>query len=82
MHKRKEAELLMPEDTVYSLNTDYNPTGMSPQLLTALMAAVQSENTISGQTLYELMQKGEVANTERTYEEEQALIAQQTTNIE
>ena len=70
------------EDTVYSLNTDYNPTGMNPQLLTALMAAVQSENTISGQTLYELMQKGEVASTERTYEEEQALIAQQTTNIE
>ena len=70
------------EDTVYSLNTDYNPTGMNPQLLTALMAAVQSENTISGQTLYELMQKGEVASNDRTYEEEQALISQQTTNIE
>jgi len=70
------------EDTVYSLNTDYNPTGMNPQLLTALMAAVQSENTISGQTLYELMQKGEVASNDRTYEEEQVLISQQTTNIE
>ena len=63
------------EDTVYSLNTDYNPTGMNPQLLSTLIAAVQSENTISGQTLYELMQKGEVANTQRTYEEEQALIS-------
>ena len=62
------------EDTVYSLNTDYNPTGMNPQLLSTLIAAVQSENTISGQTLYELMQKGEVASNKRTYEQEQALI--------
>lgn len=66
------------EDAVYSLNTDYNPTGMNPQLLSTLIAAVQSENTISGQTLYELMQKGEVANTQRTYEEEQVLIASES----
>ncbi len=71
-----------PEDTEYSLNTDYNPTGMNPQLLTALMTAVQSEQSISGKTLYELMQKGEVANSERTYEDEQALIASQITSID
>jgi hypothetical protein len=67
--------------TVFSLNTDYNPTGMNPQLLTALMTAVQSEQSISGQTLYELMQKGEVAST-RTYEEEQELIRKQIVNID
>jgi hypothetical protein len=66
---------------VFSLNTDYNPTGMNPQLLTALMTAVQSEQSISGQTLYELMQKGEVAST-RTYEEEQELIRKQIVNID
>ena len=65
----------------YSLNVDYNPTGMNPQLLSALMLAVQSEQTISGQTLYELMQKGEIA-TDRTFEEEQAIIKKQVVNIE
>ena len=68
-------------ETIYELNVDYNPTGMNPQLLTALMSAVQSEQTISGQTLYELMQKGEVA-TSRTYEEEQAIIRAQIVNID
>lgn len=60
-------------DVIYELNTDYNPTGMNPQLLTALMNAVQV-GEISSQTFYENLQRGEIANPERSFEDEQALI--------
>ena len=62
-------------EVIYELNTDYNPTGMNPQLLTALMNAVQV-GEISSQTFYENLQKGEIANPERSFEDEQALITQ------
>ena len=61
------------EDAVYSLNTDYNPTGMSAQDLTAMVAAWHGE-AISKRTLHENLQRGEVSSTERTFEEEEALI--------
>lgn len=61
------------EDTVFELNTDYNPESMNPQLLTALMMGVQNGD-ISKQTFYENLQRGEIANPERTFEEEQSLI--------
>jgi len=64
------------ENTVYSLNTDYNPTGMDPQMITAQLALLQSDQ-ISEQTLYENLQKGEVANVGRTLEQEKTLIGAQ-----
>ena len=62
-----------PEDAIYKLNTDYNPTGMNAQSLTAMVAAFQG-GAISYDTLYENLQRGEIASTERTAEEERALI--------
>lgn len=61
------------EDAVYMLNTDYNPTGMNAQDLTALVAAWQG-SAISYETFYENLQKGEIANPERTVEDEKGLI--------
>ena len=61
------------EDTSYSLNTDYNPVGMNAQDLTAHIGAWQS-GAVSKQTLYENLQKGEIASVERTFEEEEGLI--------
>lgn len=68
-------------DVTYSLNTDYNPTSMNPQMLTALMGAVQMEG-ISPETFYENMLKGEIANPDRTFEEEQALIKASNSGLE
>jgi len=62
------------EDNVYKLNTDYDDTMMNPQMLAQQMNAVQ-QGEMSSQTLYENMQKGEIANTTRSFDEEQALIA-------
>lgn len=61
------------EDAEFMLNTDYNPTGMNAQDLTALVAAWQG-NAISYQTFYDNLQKGEIASAERTAEDEQELI--------
>lgn len=60
-------------ESYYELNTDYNPTGMNPQSLTALVAAFQG-GAISYDTLYDNLQRGEIASVERTSEEERALI--------
>ena len=65
----------------YSMNTDYNPTGMSAQNLTALLAAWQS-SAISYDTFYENLQRGEIASTERTAEDEQALIGNANTGMD
>ena len=61
------------QTAVYELNTDYNPTGMNAQSLTAIVAAFQV-GAISYDTLYENLQRGEIASVERTAEEERALI--------
>jgi hypothetical protein len=61
------------DDITYELNTDYNPVGMSAQDLTALLAAWQS-GAISYDTFYDNLQRGEIASTDRTAEEEQSLI--------
>ena len=65
----------------YSLNTDYNPTGMNAQSLTALLATWQS-GAISYDTFYENLQRGEIASTERTAEDEQALIDNANTGMD
>lgn len=69
-----------PEDVVYELNTDYNPSDMNPQLLTALMMAEQS-GQISYATFYENLKRGEIANPDRTAEEEKTLITNEETGI-
>lgn len=61
------------EDNSYELNTDYNPASMNPQMLQAQMLAFQN-GVISKLTLYENMQKGEVANSERSLDDEQGQI--------
>ena len=61
------------EDAVFMLNTDYNPTAMTSQDLTALVAAWQG-NAISYNTFYENLQRGEIASSDRTSEDEQELI--------
>lgn len=69
------------DDAVYRLNTDYNPTGMSAQDLTALIAAWQG-SAISYDTFYENLQRGEIANPDRSMEEEKALIGSQDTGMD
>jgi len=69
------------EEAVYSLNTDYNPTGMNAQSLTALLATWQS-GAISYDTFYENLQRGEIASTERTAKDEQALIGNANTGMD
>ena len=61
------------EDIEYKLNTDYNPTGLDAQKLTALVAAWQG-GAISYDTFYENLQKGEIARTGINSEEEQGLL--------
>ena len=68
------------EDAQYMLNTDYNPSRMSGQDLTALTASWQSGG-MSYETYYENLQKGEIASTERTAEDEKALIDNQDTGM-
>ena len=69
------------EDAVYKLNTDYNPTGMNAQSLTAMVAAFQG-GAISYDTLYENLQRGEIASTERTADEERTLIQNANTGMD
>ncbi len=66
-------------DNIYMLNTDYNPSGMNSQDLTALVAAWQG-GAISYDTFYENIQKGEIASNDRTAQDEQELI--ETTGFE
>ena len=65
----------------YSLNTDYNPKGMSSQDLTALFMNWQG-GAISYQTYYENIQRGEVGNVARTAQQERALIEREGTGMD
>ncbi len=68
------------DGAIYQLNTDYNPTGMSAQDLTALVAAWQG-GAISYETFYTNLQKGEIASPDVTPEEEQARITIEDTGL-
>ena len=68
------------EDAVFILNTDYDPSLLNAQLLSTMLAARMSGD-MSKQTLYENMQQGDIANPDRTFEEEQALIAKEDTGM-
>jgi hypothetical protein len=69
------------EDAVYQLNTDYNPTGMNAQSLTAMVGAFQG-NAISYDTFYENLQRGEIASVDRTADQERALIQNANTGMD
>ena len=68
------------EDAQYTLNTDYNPTGMDANMLNALWATTLAGG-MSYETFYENLQRGEIANTERTAEEEQSMITTSETGM-
>ena len=65
------------ENGSIALNKDFNLVGLSPQMLQALMLAVQS-GKMSWQTYFWNLKRGEVVPEERTEEEEYALIQQGT----
>lgn len=54
----------------FELNTDYLPTGMTAQEMTAMVGMWQS-GAISKKTLFYNLQQGEVIKPAKTYEEEQ-----------
>lgn len=57
------------EEVVYQLNTDYNPTGMSPQAQLALFSQLQG-GAISYQTYFVAMQKGEIIGADVKIDDE------------
>ena len=67
-------------EVVHRLNTDYVPAGLDANKLNALVATYQG-GSISYQTLYENMLEGEIANPDRSAEEELALIAANDTGM-
>ena len=65
-----------PTDSIaYELNDDFNPAGMDPQMLTALLGAWQS-GAISMQTLFARLQDGEIVDAEKDFEDELDEIAE------
>jgi hypothetical protein len=58
------------EETGIALNTDYLPTPMSPQMLVALIQAVQSGH-ISRRTFFSNLQRGEIIAADMVFEDEQ-----------
>jgi len=65
-----------PDDIVVQLNRDWVATRMDGAELTALVKAWQSGG-MSHLTLYENMQRGEIAPVDRTYDEEKDLIEEE-----
>lgn len=61
------------DETGIALNTDYLPTPMSPQMLVALIQAVQSGH-ISRRTFFSNLQRGEIIAADTAFEDEQVEI--------
>lgn len=59
----------------FTLNTDFLPATMDPQMIAQLLAAVQA-GRISPQSFHAALQEGEVIDPKRSYEDERDLIAQ------
>jgi len=57
-------------DVRVTLNTDFLPTPMDPQMLTALFQMVQG-GRISQQTFFENLQRGEIIAADKTYEDDE-----------
>jgi len=64
-------------ETGITLNTDYLPTPMSPQMLVALIQAVQSGH-ISRRTFFGNLQRGEIIAADAAFEDEQVQIVAET----
>lgn len=62
-------------DVKFEFNDDFNPLGLSSQDILALVQSWQN-GAFSKTTLFDKLQKGEVIDAERTFEEEQDLINQ------
>ena len=69
------------EDAEFMLNTDYNPTGMDANMLNALWATTLAGG-MSYDTFYKNLQRGEIADADRTTEQEKALIANDESGME
>lgn len=65
-----------PDQVKVSLNRDWVETRLEPQALTAYIKAWQS-GAISHRTLWENLQRGEIAPVDRDYEEEKDLIEEE-----
>lgn len=64
-------------EVVYEINRDFMPTLMDSQTLTALVGAVQA-GKISDSEFFELMQRGDVIDGAKTFDEHQAEVEIQT----
>tara|TARA_R110000803_G_scaffold95395_5_gene163415 strand:+ start:14502 stop:15923 length:1422 start_codon:yes stop_codon:yes gene_type:complete len=53
---------------IYSLNTDYNPTGINPQLLATVFAIYQS-GSMPTEDFFTFLQRGELVNSAKTIEQ-------------
>ena len=53
---------------IYSLNTDYNPTGLNPQLLATVFAIYQAGN-MPADDFFTFLQRGELINSAKTIEQ-------------
>ncbi len=67
-------------ETGIALNTDYLPTPMSPQMLVALIQAVQSGH-ISRRTFFANLQRGEIIAADTAFEDEQVEIEGERPNL-
>lgn len=65
-----------PEEVIVKPNLQFVDTKMTPQEASQLIMVWQS-GAISKQTLYEDLQRGEIASQERTFEEEEDIIQQE-----
>ena len=61
------------KNTKFEINRDFMPFMLSPQAITSLLATVQA-GKLSGEQFYTLLQRADVADSEISWEEEQAKI--------
>lgn len=68
-------------DVMVELNTDFNPVGISPQMITALMGALQGGG-ISQASFLEALHRGEVLRADLTVEEEMQRLLNEGSELE
>lgn len=61
------------KESVYTLNRDFIPFVIDPARMQSLIAAVQA-GRMSGETFFDLMQRGDLIPADRTFEDEQERI--------
>lgn len=61
----------------YQLNRDYNPAMLGAQEITALLKAVQA-GEMSSQSFFDLLQRADIVDSEKSFEEEQEAIGAQS----